>query len=322
MIILLHGPDTYRSRQRLKTLREAFVAKHDPSGFNVVIIEGARASAEEVSKSLGAQGFFAKKRFIAIENISRAKSPKVLEVITQRLSQLKDPDLIAVFLEEPTEGKGRKKSLASLLGLRASSSVLIEQFPRLEGEELSQWLASETTKRQGRWEPAAAKRLLDICGHDLWQLSSELDKLISYANGRPITVADIELFVRGSVDTDIFKLTDAFASRRRAEALRLIDNEISSGQSVLYLVAMLTRQMRILIQVKDYLASGGNARSAATELGLHPYVTTKAVQQSAHFTVAQLQHIYRRLTQLDQRTKASSLDPRILLDVCTVDALT
>ena len=68
MILLLSGDDTYRSRERLRILRGAFRKKHDPSGLNIVRLDGAKLTADELSHHLRVQGFLSPKRFLIIEN--------------------------------------------------------------------------------------------------------------------------------------------------------------------------------------------------------------------------------------------------------------
>jgi hypothetical protein len=86
MIIFLYGADSYRARQRLRFYRDGFKKKYDPSGLNVVRLDGEKLAMENFRKAVGSAGFLAKKRFITIENlISRNKNKKIQSDIVEYL---------------------------------------------------------------------------------------------------------------------------------------------------------------------------------------------------------------------------------------------
>src|SRR5438552_3695231 len=63
MVILLSGPDTFRSQRRFVQLRDAFRSKHDPSGMSMVVLDAAEADGPAVRSAVTTQGFFSSKRF-------------------------------------------------------------------------------------------------------------------------------------------------------------------------------------------------------------------------------------------------------------------
>jgi DNA polymerase-3 subunit delta len=318
MIILLHGPDTYRSRQRLKVLREAFQTKHDPTGFSIVRLDGPALSVDEVNKAVSTRGFLSTKRMVVIENLSQHKSPKTVEAIQELLTHWNNDDTVLILWEGPTPSKSRKKKSAGL-SIKPGKDVLVEVFPLLTDTQLVQWIKKEITRREGRIGADAERLLISLASKDLWETSSEIDKLISYTRNRPITVADVELMMKSKFDSDIFRLTDALSARNTQAALHLMEEEVGSGLPVPYLLTMLARQFRVLLQVKDYLDTGNPPNQLASELDLHPFVARKTTEQARRFSLAELKHIYTRLAQLDQRTKSTGIDPRILFDVFTVE---
>ena len=62
-------------------------------------------------------------------------------------------------------------------------------------------------------EPEACRALLELVGDDVYDLSSEIDKLATWAAGDPVTAADVERLVAARAETTNFALTDAWGAR-------------------------------------------------------------------------------------------------------------
>jgi DNA polymerase III, delta subunit. len=67
--------------------------------------------------------------------------------------------------------------------------------------------------------------------------------------------------------------------------------------------------------VKDLAGRGENPASIPQLLGLHPFVARKLHAQSANFTFAQLERIYRYLLDLDLAIKTGDVTPEAALDL-------
>lgn len=321
MIILLFGEDTYRSHQRQTKLKEAFRKKYDPKGLNIIQLEGKTLTQENFNQAIATHGFLSTRRLIVIQNLSENRSQAVREAVRDALSEMPADENIVIFWEAKTGGEGgKRKKTEPLFGLRPGPGVVLEEFALLEGAKLTRWVKNEFSQRQSSIEPKALTLLVDYVGNDLWRLAGEIEKLANYTGGAAVTEADVALVVRPQFDLNIFKLTDALATKDASTALKLLDDQISAGVAPMYLLAMVVRQFRILIQVKDYLERNENPQLLTQTLGLNPFVARKAVEQARHFTLDQLKKTYRRLLTLDERMKSSGFDQRIFFDVFTVEA--
>lgn len=324
MLIHLTGSDTYRSARRLADLREAFIAKHDPQQLNIAVLDGEQATSEEFRQAVQTTGMFTSKRLVIVDRYS--PSGKLTpEAVQSAATSVADPksDVIVVIRDVITAAKSRGKSVA---GKRSSGvsptwkGEKREQFAPLSAAERITWIQNELKQRQATIVPPAVQRLLVLCGEDMWRLASELDKVITYAGQRPITLADIDQLVMGEATSDIFALTDAIGMRQSGTIARLIRQEISSGANVFGLLAALAQHIRTLVRVRQALDGGVSAGSLATRLGIHPYVAQKSVQQVSHFSADQLIELHHRLVRVDHDLKTSPLDAETLLDIVLLGA--
>lgn len=322
MLIYLHGDDTYRLAERLKFLKDGFKKKYDPAGLNMVTLEADKLTIGDFHKHLTAQGLLVKKRMIIIDNLaSQAKEKKFQKELKEYLeSQSLPEDNIIIFVEEEAVKERRKKTTTlSPLAAYFSKNGKPEHYQSLTGYDLNKWVDETIKKRGGKIDRRAAELLISLVGNDLWHLSAEIDKLIAFRNGKLIIAEDIQELVKAKFDTDIFKLTDALSQKSQNLALKLLHDQLSSGAHELYLLTMLIRQFKILLQVKEVAAQEKNYYTVASRLGIHPFVATKALTQVKNFSLAELKKIYQKLLGVDLKIKTSSQAPKTLLDLLIIE---
>jgi len=305
MLCLLHGPDSWRSRAFVQQLQQRFVREADPTGMNSITLDGEQLTAADLANAVRSGGFFSKKRLVVVQRLLRQgkkdAQQAALELITNGISN----DTSLIFWE--TDSVDKRGSLAK----RLLTEKYSQEFPPLDDSALLRWVRDEAKKRQLNLTDAAMHELIRRTGNDLWQLNGELDKLRSVTPGIAITPANIAEQVAGRFDDNIFRFVDSLADGNMAVATRLLQEQRANGAEELYLLAMLIRQFRLLLQVAD-LPSGMPPATIAKLLKVHPFVAKKIAQQAHRFTVPQLRAIYHQLVIADNALKSSSSEPIIL----------
>jgi DNA polymerase-3 subunit delta len=156
-------------------------------------------------------------------------------------------------------------------------------------------------------------------GADLRLLDQEIDKLLLYTNGRAVQPSDVTAMVSRARETSIFDLVDCVGRRETDEALRLLHHLLDDGAAPLYLLAMISRQIRILIQVADLASEGLSQQQMARQLKLHPYVVEKGLAQSRQFSMAQLEQAHQKLVETDHSIKTGRVEDVLALDLLVVE---
>ncbi|MFA6336513.1 MAG: DNA polymerase III subunit delta [Candidatus Paceibacterota bacterium] len=313
MIILLYGPDTYRSKQKLKEIIEGYKKAHK-SGLNLSIVEGKDLSFQEIKNKTQSVSMFKEKKLIIIKNSLGGNKKFKEDFLANKDSFLKTEDIF-VFFEEGS--LPAKDALADFLKKKAAKS---QEFSFLSGARLKEWIRKELEKYQASAEGLAVEKLGVDVGGDLWQMSNEISKLASFKKGEKITVEDVNLLVRPKVEADIFKTVDFIAKKDKKSALLLVKKHLEKGESPFYIFSMINFQFRNLLIVKakseeEKEAVQGNPNSWAKELGMHPFVFRKALSQSKYFKMEDLKKIYRNIFKIDLATKTGELSPEIALDI-------
>ncbi len=320
MIIVLEGTDTFRSRERLRQLREAFVEKYDPSGMNVASLDGPSLKLDEFRAAVTSQGFLSSRRFVALERPFES-AQKAQEGVAELIrGGVPESTILVVWTERlAAPKKGRRGSdptpsvLASVLGRERQH----ESFEPLEPSAVERWITQRVKVLGGTIDRPAAALLASRTGSDLWLATNELGKLVHARPTGVITTDDVAASIAASTEANIFALTDALSLRDATRALALLEDQLASGVDLLYLLAMLARQIRILLAVSDVARHESNPATVARRLNLHPFVARKALDQVRAFTHRELLAAHASLVDLDLQLKqrSANADPRAHLEV-------
>jgi len=119
---------------------------------------------------------------------------------------------------------------------------------------------------------------------------------------------DVFEMVRGKLDTNIFSLTDAIGAGNKGQALKLLEEQIESGAAETYLLSMILRQFKIILRIRAALDLGGNGKSIASSLKLHPFIVQKGISQARFFSLDSLKKIISRLVRMDYELKTGQGD--------------
>ncbi len=315
MLLFLYGKDTYRSRQQLHKMMSKFRQDRDPQGLNVVQLDAAKEKTAMLWEQILAAPFLAERRMVVLENISLHKHTEFHDMFLNRVVEGTLPDSTIVVCWEAVDSVKKKEPKA--LFTRLAAEKYAQRFDILSESQLEGWIAAEVQERGGHIIPKALRYLRDNVGVDMWRLSSVIDQLLAYADGKGITEEDVRLFVSERIDDSIFALVDAIVARYPKKVFRMLQEQYRQGKEVPYVYAMVLRQFRILLHMRDMLDRGVAARNEvmAKQLGVHPFVIKKSLPLVERYTLEELQSVYAALLQLDVQIKTGQGDQRVLMDV-------
>lgn len=273
MNYFLYGADTYRSRQKLHEITDAYRAKFGAR------VDFARINADEdglapLKEAAGTASLFSAKKMIVVERAyATGEKTDELAAILRKIKG--SQDTIAVFWEG--ELNEDEKELAFIKNLMDKS----QEFVLLAGESLRRWIEEEA-KRRGVRLVASDRAQLALHGNNLWAVANELEKIaVSGQRGRlapPLA----------SRHATVFDLGDSFFTNRAA-AVQTLMSLLEQGEDEMKIFSYLAGYARTLLTLKDYASRG---RVVPSSSGIHPFVVKKTA---------------RLVAALDGRVLASSL---------------
>jgi len=315
MFYIFHGPDELSRTEALAKLRDQM---GDPSlaELNTTVLDGDSLTLGELREVCDALPFMSDRRLVIVHNyLTRLKSSAKrkggpLDDLVDYLPTM--PDSVRLIFVE-AEALPKKHPVLKLADKHEKGHV--QDFGGPGRGELTGWVATRVETKGATIERPAADALAVAVGDDLRLLDSEIEKLAIYVGDeRAITADDVELLVPYAGTANVFAMVDAIGRRDGRTALRLLHKLLDENAAPLYLLSMIVRQFRILIQAKELSAQGLASSTIAKRAGLHPFVAEKAGRQAMNFSMGQLEVIYARLLETDLAIKTGQMDDVLALD--------
>jgi DNA polymerase-3 subunit delta len=334
---IYHGENEFDRAAAVKDLRAAM---GDPqfAELNTAVLDGKRVTFGELRHHTDAIPFLAEKRLVIVEGLlarleARPRgteepsegddpAPDEPDSNAEYRAQLIDylpalPDSTElVFVESKTiprtnpvlklAEKEKKKARVRLFGLPALA-------------DLPDWIAERVESRGGRIEFSAANDLAQSIGADLMTLDNEIEKLLLYRHGELIRREDTAVMSPYARQAVVFDLVDALGHRQAARALDLLHNQLAHNVNEFYLLTMIARQYRLLLQVRDLSDRRVPVNDIQKQLGLHPFAAKKIFDQSRAYTVPQLESVMHRLLEADLAVKTGRLQAPVALELLIVE---
>jgi DNA polymerase-3 subunit delta len=329
LIYVLYGDDDYTKDQQVARLKAKL---GDPTtvSMNLTQIDGDRLTMGALRESCDAMPFLAEKRLVIVHDFltrfeprkdsggegeaPRPKRDKELEEALRSYLPNLPGTTHLVFVED--KFSEQNPFYAAING----TSKWVKPFKTPVGAELQEWIRQQVKEAGGQIAPQAATLLAAYVTDGLRHLSMEIAKLISFTDSkRPIEPGDVENLVTEVLQSNIFLVVDAIAAHSGKRAIGLLHTLLDNGMSEIYVLAMITRQFRILLQLKEMSGAGATQQEMQSKLHMHPFVLEKGLNQARGFTMERLEAIYRRLVEVDASIKRGRMEPELALDLLVVD---
>lgn len=345
MIIFLYGEDDFRAKKKIREFKDKFLREVDKSGGSIEQLDGKTADLKRINEKSATASLLASRRMIIIEDIFSNKNKELLPETAEyfRAKEKNNWGNIVIFCDNSIKSKrkfggeeivkldadGRDKPLGKkekeLFDFLAKQKFA-QEFKKLNVQDFGAWIKNEVEARGGAISARAIQTIISLVGYDLWQIDREIDKLINYkagekpglvAGGAPAVIEseDVDQLVKGNFDDNIFALTDAIGARDKALSAKILEEQFELGANEIYLLTMITRQIKIILQVRQALDLGQSSRQIISELKQNPYIVQKAIEQSRHFSLNALKIIFDKLVEIDFKIKTGQGEPQVLLDL-------
>jgi DNA polymerase-3 subunit delta len=150
-------------------------------------------------------------------------------------------------------------------------------------------------------------------------MKGEIEKLVLYAGNRPIEAEDVKKLVGLSRESSVFTLVDAIIEGKLNLANQSAVELLETGAAPSYVLAMLARQLRLLVRARDLKNAGQSENSIQGALGLADYPFRKTIEQASRFTMPRLKIFYHRLLDADLAIKTGKYDDELALTILVSD---
>ena len=306
-VYLLYGEEAYLKKQYKDKLTKAMFPDGDTMNYSY--FEGKGIAAAELIDLGETMTFFAERRLIVVENSGFFKN--ATPDLADYMKVMPDTTCF-IFVESEVDKRGK-------LFKAVKDKGCVVEMGRQDEKTLLIWIASNM-KREGKLiKESTAKYLVTKTGSDMENLENEMEKLFSYTLGKAeVTVQDIDDICTTQITNKIFEMVEAVAQKQQKKALDYYYDLLALKEPPMRILYLLTRQFKLLLEVKELLKKGYDKAQIAKTAGLHPFVAGKYMKQCKTFSKEELREIMEEAALTEELVKTGRLNDRMSVELFIV----
>lgn len=306
-VYLLFGEENYLKKQYKDRLTKALISEEDT--MNYAYYEGKGIDVREIIDLAETMPFFSERRLIVIENSGFFKNatPELAEY-------MKDIPETTYFIFVETELDKRSKLFKAV-----KDKGRIVELARQDEKTLVRWIYGNVKKEGKQITESSIHYLLSKCGTDMENLQKEMEKLFCYTLDKEvIQIEDIDAICTTQITNEIFDMVNAVAEKKQKRALDRYYDLLALKEPAMRILYLLSRQFRLLMEVKEMTGQGYDKKSIASKAGLHPFAVGKYIEQSRRFSKKELRNILEDSVDIEERVKTGRLQDVLAVELFIV----
>jgi len=303
-LYLLYGEEDYLKKQYRDRLTKALSAENDTMNYSYY--EGKNIPVGEVIDLAETMPFFTDKRLIVIEDSGFFKSAanELADYIKERSGATH-----FLFVENEVDKRSRMYKAVKDKGR-------VVEMVRQNEATLVRWVAGSVRQEQKQIAESTIHYFLNKVGTDMKNIQQELEKLFCYTLDRPrIDREDVDVICTSHITSQIFAMVDAVAEKKQKKALNYYYDLLALKEPPMRILYLLTRQFKILLDVKDLSRRGYGNKDIAAKAGVPPFAIGKYQQQARVFSGRDLKGILEMSADSEERVKTGRLNNVLAVEI-------
>jgi DNA polymerase-3 subunit delta len=280
--------------------------------FNFNVYFGNESKGVDIVDSAQTLPMFAERRAVLVKRAEQLKA-EALEVL---LPYIQNPADSTCLLLIGTKVDQRKKFFLEL----KKNGVMVE-YKRLYEDKLPGFIQSESVAQGKPIDAAAAELLYMLVGSNLQELSSQIEKLITYSGKRTrVSVDDVRTMASSSKAFTAFELAKYLGLRDLHNSIKSLDALFLNGEELPMMLGALTQHFRKLWRVRELLDANKPQADIGRELNIHAFFLGEVVKQARNFRRSELKNIFDEFYLCDVESKSGgqpySLIHGLVVGIC------
>lgn len=335
-VYLIYGSETYLIDKGWEALKNAVVTSFPE--LNYTQLSGEKLEAYALAAACETFPFGSEKRLVAVRDLEilkgKGESKEEGEEEGEKASASgKDAqpfidvvknldDAICLLLVSYGSINKRKKKLLDELKKHGA----VYEFNRIDRDELAQWVKKGLGKSGKNINPIELNHFINSIGYldkngskTMYDVENEIKKLVGFmGNSTDVQMAHIEAVVPRNIENDIFKLINACSEKNVDKSLRLYGDMLLEGENSFGILALLSRQIKNMLEVSELREKRYEARSIAEKLKLHEYTVKLCIKYSSSIKKQVLQSAFRKCLNTELWIKSGKSGERLAMEMLLV----
>ena len=327
MFYILYGQDDFSLYQTLEGIKTD-LGNSEMLTVNTVKLDGKHLTLNELRGNCNIAPFLSPQRLVVVKGLLERFEPgqrkkRSDKSITKSANELGEWQNIASYTKQIPETTvlvlvDGKISGNNPLLRKLSPIAKAKTFPLLRGRSLRTWIQQRIINEKGSITLQAIDLLAELIGGNLWAMNNEIQKLLLYTQGRTIDEDDVRQLVSHVQEASIFPLVDAVLEGQAKTAQKLLHQLYQDGASPTHILAMITRQFRLIALSKEL--SSLSRQQLQNKLGLAlSYSLDKTLNQAKLYDLEQVREAYGKLLEADLAIKTGKYNDQLALELLVTE---
>ena len=306
-VYLLYGPESFLRLSYTKKLCDAILPESD--SMNRVSFEGDKTTETAIIDFAETMPFFAERRLIRVKDSGFFKN--AVELLPDYMSRIPEYAVI-VFSETEVDKRNKLYKAVQKYGY-------VSEFATQKEDQLMRWGAGILGHAGLRITSSDMSYLLSRTGPDMNHLALEIDKVISYCQGRSsVTRADIEAVTGTQIENHIFEMIDAVTARNQKKALDLYADLLALKEPPLRILYLIARQFNQLLMIKELAVVGNSVPMIAQKTGIRDFIVRRSMNTVRNYTADELRKHITYCTKMEEAVKTGNIAERLSVELLLI----
>lgn len=301
---LLFGEESFLRQRYVKMLAEALSPLTNE--MNILERTGSEPQLNELSSFTDTMPFLCEKRLLILHDTGLFKTSS--DAFVPWLQSL--PETAVVIFDEQEVDK-RNKLYKTVL-----KEGLSEEYLCLNSDQIAKWVLRKISSAGLKIREDAFSLFTAGLSNDLSLVSSETEKLVSYALDKGfIEVSDVKAVAAPTVENHIFTLVENVSKRNRKGAVQNYYELLALKEAPMRILFLISQEFMRLSATKDFILRSGNDEELASSLKINPKIVWKYKKQAASFSARYLEEALKTCVLYEQSVKIGNLNERTAVEM-------
>ena len=297
----------------LTDIKNKFIKKFDDGyDLNLSIYNDNNYKIEELMDKINTNPFFADKKLIVIEKIGLFNA----DVPDEFINALQNGAAVNVILfVESNEIK--KNNLYEFIKDNGYVSNL-----NITSEDINKFIIKKLKKENIQISPSNANYIIDRTGNELYNVTNEVDKLISFLDGREVVEKkDIDDIITVNVDNTVWDLINAINNSNTKLVFEMYSRLILLNVTNESIFSSVKYNYRQLLNVKDLVDKKKTTQEIIENekmFKLPKFVVQKIIGIARNTDINFLYHKIDRLSELTKSYKTGDISNDLAVELLLV----
>lgn len=314
--------------------------------LDLVTLVRDELTADEIVSSLQTMPFLSERKVVYLPEFfdEKGRMPKDIEKKQTAGKQLAEmigsldheTTLLLITASSPADYKAsrsvRESEIFKIISKQGRKGVgRVYDFGPLSRRQLTGFIEKRFRAAGKQFRPGITSMIIRETGYEskdndygLYELGSDLRKIIAYCGGAPeITPDAVDAVLGTSAEKNVFRMIDAMVTGKKEEAFRLLHNLIQDGSQEISLLSMIAEQFEIMLtacEMKDQGKSLAEIQKilAGGYLGkgkrIAEFRTKKALENGSRLGSERLRQALASCYQAEKNIKSGLMPGRLALE--------